>query len=356
VKILFLNGKYPFCYYYRGYLPAIYSNQECIGEFLHLLDETPKDIVSKKIYNADVVVMQRPNTQEALNLAKLLKGIGKKVIFENDDTYLYGKGIDPNLLENDEQRKKAKEISTITNEILKIADGAIASTPILADEYRQVNSNVCVLKNCIDPLDELPCKKNTTGKFRIGFIGSVTSNEDYVHIKEQIKQLDDRGDITIVVFGIKHKDGSTLSFMKKDRMFWESLKNVEWQHYVPVLKYFTTLASLALDVIIIPRNDSYFNRCKSNLKFLEASLLKIPVIAQGFDGSPYEQDKDYLTLVYDNNDWYNTIIRIKENYNTYKELAVRAHDYVLENYNIKKYAQEWVEEINKLCSRTNGKS
>lgn len=347
--ILFLNGEYPFCYYYRGYLPGIYSKQMVVTDFITHLDKADQTRINEQIQRAEIIVLQRPKDQKVLDLVYKLKSLGKKVIFENDDTYLYGKGIDPSMLENDAQREIAKQMSDTTNKILKLCDGAIASTPILAKEYGETNPNVCVLKNCIDPLDEFKCKPNDTGKFRIGFIGSVTTNDDYIHIKDAIMRLDERNDVTIVVMGVKYKDGTFAKFMEKDHEFWSTLKNIEWHSYVKVTEYMMTLSKLKLDIAIIPRKESYFNKCKSNLKFLEMSLLRIPVIAQGFEDSPYEQDKDYLTLVYNNDNWYNEIIKSKDNYSEYKSKANNAHDYVLENYNIKNYAQEWVKQIYNLC-------
>ena len=43
--------------------------------------------------------------------------------------------------------------------------------------------------------------------------------------------------------------------------------------------------------MLIPRGENYFNRCKSNIKFLEASMCEIPVIAQSFttNDSPYDE-------------------------------------------------------------------
>ena len=338
-----MSGQYSFCYYVRGYLPGVYSNQ-----YVMPFGSEP-DV--NKLLEADVIVFQRPSEQKQLDLARLLKAKGKKIIFENDDTYLIGKGIDPTRLENDRQRELAKKMSNTIDEFLKLSDGAIASTPILAEEYGRLQPNVCVLKNCIDPDDEFPCKENTTEKFRVGFIGSVTTNDDYLHIKDQIKQLDERGDVTIVVFGVKHKGGEVISFMMDDYMFWNSLKNIEWQPYVHVSEYMQTIADLSIDLAIIPRKENYFNQCKSNLKFLEMSLLKIPVLAQGFsdDTSPYQQDSDYLTIVKDNTRWYNYIIEIKDNYKTYKQLAENAHDYVLKEYNIHTFANEWTNNIEKLC-------
>lgn len=352
MKILYLHGKYPFCYYYRGYLPAVYSNQTAFTDFISTGEATKLEKILEEARKADVIVLQRPQDKKYIDLVLTLKKMGKKVIFENDDTYLVGKGIPLERLENDAQRAIAKEMSDTTYKILSLCDGAIASTQILADEYREINPNVCVLKNCIDPFDSFKPKPNTTGKFRIGFIGSVTTNDDYLHIKDQIKKLDERDDITIVVFGIKYKDGSNLAFMKEDLDFWSSLKNVEWQPYVNVKEYMYTLSKLSIDLAIIPRKDNYFNRCKSNLKFLEMSLLEIPVLAQGFsDGtSPYQGvDEPYLTIVTDDDKWYENIMHIKENIDVYKVKAQEARKYVLENYNIKSFATEWSAQIKKLC-------
>ncbi len=77
------------------------------------------------------------------------------------------------------------------------------------------------------------------------------------------------------------------------------------------------------------------------------SLLRIPVLAENI--LPYQQDAQYLTLVHNSDDWYNKIIEVKEKYSTYKELANKAHDYVLQEYNIKNYYLEWIKTIERLC-------
>lgn len=349
MKILYLPGSFPFCYYHRGFLPGVYSNQTVIKDFLRKDGLFDGEQALKQAMNADVIVFQRPSTKVSLDLAKGLQRKGKKIIFENDDTY---EGIPIERLHNQKQIEIAKEQAGCIREFLAMADGAIASTEILAKEYAKINPNVVVLKNTVDPLDAMKCKENKTGKFRVGFIGSVTSNDDYIHIKDQIKRLDDRGDITIVIMGVKFPDGSIMPSMKEDYDFWSSLKNIEWHNVVHCTEYMSTLADLALNLAIIPRKDHYFNKCKSNLKFLEMSLLKIPVLAQGFpDGlSPYQGvDERYMTVIVDNNIWYDTLLEIKNNYRKYKDLASEAFDYVLQEYNINNFAPVWSEQIEKLC-------
>lgn len=348
MKILFVPGEYPFCYYHRGYMPGVYSNQMVVTDYLRKDGKFSGEKMLRQAYKADVLVFQRPSSKSSYDLARSFKAKGKKIIFENDDTYT---GIPLERLGNEKQVEIAKELSKNIDEFLKLADGAIASTEILAKEYGKINPNVVVLKNCIDPLDEFPSKPNTTGKFRVGLIGSVTSNDDYVHIKDQLRKLDQRGDVTLVIMGVKFPDGTIQKGMMEDYVFWSSLKNVEWHPNCHVTEYMSTVASLALDLAIIPRKEHYFNQCKSNLKFLEMSLLKIPVIAQGFsDGtSPYQGiDEPYMTVITNNDTWYDTIISCKEDYKKFKELALKAHYHVTRRYDITKYAHTWVDEISKL--------
>lgn len=352
MKIFYLQGDYPFCYYYRGYLPGVYSNQMVVSEFFRKDLDVSNERFVEKALNADVVVFQRPSSIPSLKLAQLLKQKGKKIIFDNDDSY---SGIPLARLGSEKQVQIAQDLNKNLNEFVKIADGVTVSTPYLAKEYSQYNKNVAVLKNCIDPLDELPCAHNFTSKVRIGIIGSVSSNDDYVHIKEALWKLDDRKDVQFVIFGLKYNDGTVRHSMKEDLDFWETLKHKEYHPAVHVTEYMYTLSKLALDLVIIPRKEWDFNRAKSNLKFLECSLLKIPVIAQGFTtgDSPYQGvDEPYMTVLVDNGDpmvWYNKITDFIENPEPFKILANKAHDYVLDNYNILKYAPEWQKTIETLC-------
>lgn len=354
MKILYIPGRYAFCYYHRGYLPGVYSGQMVIKDFVRsngLQADLSK--IQEAVKKADVVVMQRPTDKEHLELAKWIKLNDKKVIFENDDTYDAEKSGNIDRLRNKAAQDIFLGMSQNVRDFLKVADGFIASTDMLYKEYSEHNPNGVVLKNTIDPLDEYEKPKNTTGKLRVGLVGSVTTNNDYNHIKDQLKKLDERGDVTLVVMGVKYRSGDYSKFMQEDYDFWGSLKNVEWHPYVPLLEYMMTVAHLSLDVAIIPREESYFNKCKSNLKYLEMSLLKIPVIAQGFstkDG-PYDSGCPHAELVYDNSTWYDKIIDVKDNLSKYQDMATKAHDYVLKDYNIKTYAPEWTKAIEKLINK-----
>ena len=98
--------------------------------------------------------------------------------------------------------------------------------------------------------------------------------------------------------------------------------------------------------MIIPREDIYFNRAKSNLKFLEASLLQIPVVAQGFSDnmSPYQvnpKDREHLVLVEDNKTWYNVVKELLTDRQKRENMALSAQEYVLKEYNASYKYELW---------------
>ena len=90
---------------------------------------------------------------------------------------------------------------------------------------------------------------------------------------------------------------------------------------------------------IIPRYDNLFNRCKSNLKFLENSVLEIPTIGQSFpthDG-PYEQnpeDSKHLLLASNTEEFIEQIEKLIADKELRQKIGKDAKEYVLANYDI----------------------
>ena len=101
-------------------------------------------------------------------------------------------------------------------------------------------------------------------------------------------------------------------------------------------------------MVIIPRYDSYFNRCKSNLKFLENSMLEIPTIGQSFPtkDSPYEvnpEDAKHLLLASNTEEFISQIEKLIANKDLRSQIGKDTKKYVLANYTISKNAYKWSE-------------
>lgn len=353
MKVYFCNSFLESCYYVRCLVPLIEGGWD--GDRTSLRGGiNPPQIQSRAVLDADVVVFHRPNDWRCKEIALRLKAMGKKIVADNDDTY---KGIEGKNL-----AKALEKVDKSLDDFCRIADLVTCSTEVLAEEYRKVNPNVVVLPNCVDPEAWPDPERNEGDKVRIGFIGSVASNGDYNEMKDVLKQLSDREDVQLVVFALPPQSPDKMDteaqivreLYKADYDFWHSL-NIEWQSFVPMASYMDTLNDLKLDVMVIPRRDDYFNRCKSNLKFLEASMLEIPVVAQGFaDGkSPYQvdpEDENYMDIVLKPIEWMAYLEPLIENKDVRRLRGKLAREYVIKKYSIANNIQKWEQAYQGLLS------
>lgn len=341
IKALHLTGFWSANFYYRGFLPAMangwYAEPESIDGEMQLDGQK----MVQKMNDCDVVLFQRPNNSHIVELMKLTKQKGKIVLFDDDDTFKLGEGIVP---QNEEEQKFGEEVANARREALLTAQGVTCTTEFLAQELREVNPNVAVLPNCIDPDDSGEVDENTTGRPRILILGSVISNDDYVIAKKAIEAIADK--VTFVLLGVPDK--GTYKSYDEDLKWWRSLPNVEEVGFRVFGDYYNTIQSLAPDLVIAPRADNYFNRCKSNLKFLESSLFAIPFIGQAFEDklSPYQinpEDSNYLKLAQTEDDWVKVLEDFVANPEDYKKMGLEAQEYVCREYSIHKHAHKWEE-------------
>lgn len=350
MKVFYTNSSLETCYYVRCLVPmqAMGADGDKTSLRTPSLNNEQK---AQAVLDADVVVFHRPNDERSYEIGKKLKSMGKKIVSDGDDTY-----------KELETKKFVNILAQVDGWVDKfnteIADMVSASTEFLAEEYRKSNPNVVVLPNCVDPdvWPEEP-QRNTGDKVRIGLVGSVTVNGDFESMLPALRELNKRDDVQLVMFALPRKTAETELAQKyylDDYKFWEQF-NVEWQPFVGRADYVDTLDDLKLDIMLIPRKDDYFNRCKSNLKFLEASMLEIPCIAQSFsDGkSPYEinpDDAKHMVLIKDNSKWLEEIDKLVKDKELRLNMGKAAKSYVLENYDINKHINKWTKAYQSLLS------
>ncbi len=353
-KIYFIGSCYLGCWYVRCFMPMLENGWS--GSYTGLTKATLKEpkIVALEAMAADVIVFHRADTIAHHKMAMELKRIGKKIVFDNDDTFLLDNthafmGVDE---AGYEQNKK--KINNITNNFVSNCDLVTTSTETLADEYRKINPNVVILPNCINPDDWPEPIKNEGSKIRIGLVGSVMYHQDFEIIKPLLRKLDKSNNVQLVLFGLwtdkkRSENPLVAKILKKEYKFWDSLKNKEQVPWCDMNYYIDTLNQLRLDMMLIPRRGNYFNKCKSNLKFLEASMLEIPVIASNFVDSPYaELTDDIGVLINDPKDWEDEVTRMVNNKAKRTMIGAAANKYVLDNYDIKDNAHKWANAYNKL--------
>jgi len=359
MKVYFVGSKYGGCNYLRCQLP-MYENgwNGTITQFGG--KEKSMKYILPEMMDADIIVFHRADTAEHHKIGRLLKEMGKKVVFDNDDTYKLSEKHPFHMLdEHGFEENKRRKNNLIDNFILN-SDLVTCTTEALAEEYRLINKNVVVLPNCVDPFDWDEPLRNEGEKIRIGLVGSVAYNHDFQHVKEFITELNERDDVQLVLFGlhgIKRQEENRLirRVYRKEFDFWNNLEGLEHVEWCEFRDYFKTLNELKLDMMLIPRHEAAFNRAKSNVKFLEAGMLEIPVIAQGFStgDSPYDKDLNGKNgiLIKDNSKWMEETVKLVTNKALRREMGMEAKKYVLENYHIEQHAHRWRDAYEKLLTK-----
>ena len=351
MKVYNISGAYEGCTYVRQLLPMWENGYN--GSVIGL--DTPRKqtkTILKEAQEADIIVFHRPEMKEYWRVAKILREMGKKIVFDNDDTFHLDKGHPFHKMSREKFDRNLKIKNGIIDNFVKNADLVTTTTKTLAKEYKELNDNVIVLPNCVYPDDWEEPVRNEGDKVRIAISGSAAYSSDFEVIKDYIKELDERDDVQFILFGMGSKDEreenpETEKIFSDEYKFWDTLKNKEHAPWVKIHKYFDTLNELKIDIMLIPRKDNYFNKCKSNLKFLEAAMCEIPVVASSFPDGPYEELDGEIGIKL-TGDWKKTIDNLIKNKDKRRAIGKRAKEYVLENYDITKHAHKWEEAYNKL--------
>lgn len=355
MNVYYIGSANDACCYVRMYMPC-YAN----GYWADKMSLSSERKTIKQIQNdlraSDIVVFHRPENEEYSAIIKLLKADGKKIVIDNDDTFKIADDHPLATWTSDANKVELKKRDSKFDELASQADLLTTSTEFLAEEYRKINKNVVVLPNCIDPMDWDKPLGNKTKKVRIGMVGSVSYEYDYGHIKGLLKTLSDRDDVELVLFGLgskKHQydNPAVTKHFEIEYKFWDTIKK-EHTPWCPVSEYPSKLNEAKLDLMLIPRRDNYFNRCKSNVKWLEASMAGIAVCAESFeDGKgPYDtciEDGKTGWLIKDKN--WDRVLDIIKDKKLINKVGKNARKEVLKNYNIKNKAILWDNAYKTLC-------
>lgn len=357
MKVYFTNNGLEGCYNVRCLFPLQENGWD--GDRVTMgLQRISADQKAKALVDADIIVFHRPERDEQLAMQKVLKKSGKKIVFDNDDTYKDFNGFRFNDYMTEEKVKNGLgKLDKNIDDFLKEADLVTCTTEFLKTEYEKTNPNVVVLPNCVDPFYFPEPKRNEDEVVRIGVTGSVGITNDVEVLKPIIDHYQHDPRVRLVLLSLP-PEGQNEIYKKlyaEEYAYWNKV-NIEWHSFVTSDVYYEYLNDLKLDMVIIPRSDSYFNRCKSNLKFLENSMLEIPTIGQSFPtkDSPYEvdlEDTQHLLLATDTKSWIEQIEKLITDKELRREMGKKAHEYVENKYSIENNAQKWVDAYKPLMNK-----
>ncbi len=279
--------------------------------------QNPPALVEDAWQDADAVLIQRyfpiPETAELLD--KILAS-GIPVIYDIDDAIT-------ELTEADPYYRDSARSRPYVNAVLARANAVLVSTEQLRASLAGVARNVTVLPNLVDlRLFARPVAMPSTVT-RIGVLGTGTHSADMALLDNVLRRILDRyaGRVEVVVMGmqptsdVRHPAIRYIDFAADYERYADRLRNME------------------LHIALAPLQDTAFNRCKSNIKWLEYSACGIAGIYS--DVLPYRCIRNGETgLLAANNEaaWLAAIESLIERPEWRMAMAQAAQREVFENY------------------------
>lgn len=181
--------------------------------------------------------------------------IGVEVALDFDD-YL------PNIPTRSIHRKEiSQSVIKKMRRAIETVDWIVVSTPELANEYSKYHDDIRVALNGLNPTwwRGVSGQRRVGRKMRVGWAGGSSHSGDLAEIQFAVKDLAD--EVEWVFMGMKPKG-----------------VDCEFHAGVPIEQYPQKLASLDLDLAVVPLEVNQFNRCKSNLRLLELGACGVPII------------------------------------------------------------------------------
>lgn len=261
---------------------------------------------------SDVWITKYPNIQLNRFLITASKAVNAKLITDIDD-FVWSIPKE-NSANEAYQLERINEISRL----IKEAHAITVSTQPLKEILEKINPNCTILPNVIKPEEWKGKKGQNSKKVRIGWVYSKTHRGDTQEVKEALEEIFDPDLMEIVILAGEPK------------MF--NFKYKIWGG-VPYMQYPNRLRQLNLDISLAPLKNDVFNRCKSNIKWLESSMA-----GSSFIGSrvyPYEtsvEEGKTGLLAGNKEEWKEAIMTLVKDEKLRNRLVRNARKEVLTNY------------------------
>ena len=282
-----------------------------------------------------IIIYRSPISPELLRLCHLAKEYGKPVFFDIDDLVFdtvytdqlsYTQGL--NSVEKGNYDAGVRNYGYM----LENCDGAITSTNQLQEELYKYQSKVLLNRNLAS--DELIAISSqylkdysqTSDIVKIGyFSGSISHNENFELIKPAIKQLLKKySNVQLHIVGI-------LDIPEDMKPFENQIVThdyVDWDKLPALIS--------EVDINLAPLVDSIFNRAKSEIKWIEAALVKVPTVASKIGAfSDAIVDGETGLLVTDDQ-WFDKLETLVLSPELRQKIADAAYRSVLENCTLSK--------------------
>ena len=333
--ILFINGCHqslPHPYRYR----VLHQMEQLNARFLETNEIFYLKLDPIKVSDYRIIIFYRcpwtPKVGESIKLAIILN---KKVLFDIDDLIIDTKYTEmiPYIKTLSSKKKKIYDngVKRI-GKTLKLCEGAITTTKALAKELKNyipivfINKNVASEEMWKLSKTALTKKKNSKKNniIIIGyFSGSITHNSDLEMIWPALKKILNKFDnVQLLLTGELTFPNFLNEFPKK--ILYQ--KFIDWRELPELISN--------VDINIVPIENTIFNAAKSENKWVEAALVKVPTVASNFGAFKQVIHNNETGLLCTNiNDWYISLKTLIINEGLRKKIGENAYNFCKRKYN-----------------------
>ena len=402
IKMLTLSSDNDGVGYYRILNPHVTINDPDVDIEIRLMSDGTLPLLHEQymsqydiiFYNKSIPFTQ---TQYRKQFEDIVKKNNTKIIYDIDDYWVL-----TNTHPNYKQWKESNS-QPIIEEQLRNADMVTTTTEFLAEKIREFNDNVVILPNAVNLMEQQwNSEKYPSTKIRFLWGGGITHLVDLRLLKSSFERFNkgefiDRAQLYLCGYdlrmntpqGIKIDDPKRSTWTMFESIFTNNMRWVRNNEYSQWLRTYTDNGKMNFgynekfkdefyqrrwtksilhygsmyreaDIVLAPLKDNtLFNRVKSQLKVIEAGAYSCPIICS--DYGPYTIDdiegktdgivKGILVKEGDSMGWYNAMEYYLNNPDKIKEHGDNLRKYVENTYDISIVNKLRVESYRKLIGK-----
>ena len=286
-------------------------------------------------YASHIIIYRAPWSAQLQLLCDLAREEHKPVYFDIDDLVfdtLYTDQL--SYTQGLSEKEKGNYDAGVKNygKMLAACDGAITSTNQLKEELLKYKDSVLLNRNLAS--SELIAVSSqflkedfgTDDRIKIGyFSGSISHNENFELIKPAIKEvLDHYSSVELHIVGHLDIPQDMKQYIQRIVVH----EYVDWKALPQLISQ--------VDINLAPLVDSVFNRAKSEIKWIEAALVKVPTIASHIGAFADMMIDGQTGLLAKDSEWKEKLENLILSADLRRELAENAYAFVLENCSLDK--------------------
>jgi hypothetical protein len=278
----------------------------------------------------DTAILQIPGDKGAAFVCTAMQATGRKLFVEVDDNYI-DVHQDPLWAERAGWGTHTRDDDPHTTEghrwIAEHAHGVLVSTRALEKRYLEINDNVHVCRNSIDP-DDWPAPASRNEMFRIGWYASQSHDRDQDQVRRALSWASRQPNVEIVNIGLD-----------PDWQF--ARRQVPWQNDFQKLR--RELGRL--DVGVAPLVNTAMTQYRSDLKALEYAMGGAMPLLQTAEPYWEWEDKEFARVAASPDDWMRQIKWSVANRDEVRVRAQQAREHVLATRTFRTEVERWRQAI-----------